>query len=148
MNIQQIDIDKYLIIPIPDGFTKNDLAVISAKYSGYKEEIEDYITETFVGTQLNFKEKYKDNIFGTNIWILDTQTLENKNFEITCQLLKKVENPISIIDFGIAKAIIPLGNYMREAIKSFQIKEEELALEQKKQAVQEQLSILDYIIAK
>lgn len=145
MNIQQIDLDKNLVIPLPEGFTKEKLATISARYSNYQDKVDQYNTHTFVGTQKEFEDATKDNIFGVNAWIIETEKLEDEKIGFTYQTLNKIDNPISIVEFGIAKAIVPLGNYIREAIKDIQTKQEELILEQKKQEVQEQLSILDNI---
>ena len=145
MNIQQIDLDKNLVITLPEGFTKEQLAIISATYSGYQDKINQYNTHTFVGTQEEFEDATKDNIFKVNAWIIETEKLEDKKIGFTYQTLNKIDNPISIVEFGIAKAIVPLGNYIREAIKAIQIKQEELILEQKKQEVQEQLVVFDNI---
>lgn len=145
MNIQQIDLDKNLVIPLPEGFTKEGLAIISARYSNYQDKVDQYNTHTFVGTQKEFENVTKDSIFGINAWIIETEKLEDEKIVFTYQTLNKIDNPVSIVEFGIAKAIVPLGNYIREAIKAIQTKQEELILEQKKQEVQEQLLILDDI---
>ena len=147
MNLQEINLDENLVIPLPKEFTKEQLAIISANYSGYQQKIDEYSNRTFTGTQEDFEKELGDRVLGLNAWIIEIEKKENDILNITYQILDKIDNPISIIDFGIAKAIVPLGNYIREAIQSLQIKEEELALEQKKQAVQEQLSVLDNIKA-
>lgn len=147
MNIQQIDLDKNLVIPLPEGFTKEGLAIISARYSNYQDKVDQYNTHTFVGTQIEFEKQIENRIPGLNLWIIEIETLEENNFSFNYQTLDKVDNPESIIDFGIRKAIIPLGNYIREAIRMIQTKEEEELLKNKKELVEQQLSILDNIKA-
>lgn len=147
MNIQQIDLDKNLVIPLPDGFTKQELAIISATYSNYIDKIDQYNTHTFVGTQEEFEKQIENRIPGLNLWVIEIETLEENKYSFNYQTLDKVDNPESIIDFGIRKAIITLGNYIREAIRTTQTKQEQELLKNKKELVEQQLSILDNIKA-
>lgn len=147
MNIQQIDLDKNLVIPLPDGFTKQELAIISATYSGYIDKIDQYNTHTFIGTQEEFEKQIENRIPGLDLWVTLKEDLEEGKAGYTYQTLDKIDNPESIIDFGIKKAIVPLGNYIREAIRIVQTKQEQELLKNKKELVEQQLFILDNIKA-
>ena len=149
-NLQEIDLDKNLVIPIPDGFTKTQLAMISAGYGGYQDKITNIEPKEFVGTQETFLELMKEKEAGENYWITEIQQNEN-DILIKYQEKVEVENPISAYEYGIACAIKPIGNYIREAIINMKMKKDELQvkaqLDAKREQITSSLSILDEIKA-
>lgn len=147
MNIQQVDLDKNLVIPLPEEYSKEQLAIVSAIYSGYESKVNQITNCTFTGSQVDFEKSIEHRIPGINLWVIEITPMEKEEFIFNYQVLDVVDNPESIIDFGIKKAIVPLGNYIREAIRTIQTKQEQELLKNKKELVEQQLFILDNIKA-
>lgn len=147
MNIKEINIDENLIIPIPKGFTKQQLAIASANYAGYQKEIVGYTNMTFTGSKEEFDKIFPDKILGENFWIIEIQNKEEGIVEINYQISTFIKNPNSILDFGICQAIKPTLNFLKQAIESFEIKEQELMITEIKEKIQNELLDFNQIIA-
>jgi hypothetical protein len=121
-NIKEIDLDKNVVIFIPEGMgTKEQNAINIAKYKGYKDKIDSSVDVTNLGTK-----EENDAIIATltphhrlvsnRLVEPATETTENK------YLLKyvdhtRIDNPQSIVEFGLGFALTILGNLAVEASK-------------------------------
>jgi hypothetical protein len=150
-NIQEIDIDKHLIIPIPQGMAKEQLALMVAHHFNYQAEIDKVEQKEFKGTAKDFIKLVKDLVQGKDYAIIETKPLDGDIFEIKYQQIIKVPNELTAYQFGIAQAIKPLGDLIRTiviAIENEKIEADKKALEDKAAENANQInSLLDNISA-
>lgn len=150
-NIEQIDIDKHLIIPIPQGMAKTDLALMVAQYFNYQSEIKTIENKEFKGVVEDFNELVKDLEQGKDFAVIQSKPLDGGVIEIKYQLVVSKPAKLSAYEFGIAKAVKQIGDLIREIV----IAKENAKIEADKQALEEQAtqnanqinSLLDNITA-
>ena len=150
-NTKEIDIDKNLIIPIPQGMSKEQLALMVANHFNYQSEIEKVAPKEFKGAAEDFTELMKAKILGKDFAIIETKQLENNEVEIKYQEVIKEPNELTPYQFGISKAIKPLGDLIRTiviAMENAKIEADKKALEaQAEQNANQINSLLDNIKA-
>jgi hypothetical protein len=143
--IEQIDIDKHLVIPIPQGLEKTDLALMVANYFNYQSEVKTIENKEFKGLAEDFAEQVKDLVLGEDYAIIQSNPLDNNIVEIKYQQVVKVPNELTAYQFGIAQAIKPLGDLIRTIV----IAMENAKIEADKKALEEQAAQnADYINSK
>ncbi len=115
----EVDLDKNLITPIPEGMDKNELAVIIANYFGYKSKITKTKVFDFNGLKTDFDAIFKGKVKGEDYWILAIE-ITGDNVVAKYQMQVEEDSKYTAIEYGILKYAHQGGELLKKIFKKIE----------------------------
>ena len=137
-NTKTIDVDKFLLVPIPVGITKQGGAELVAKHNGYTAKVTKEEKKTFEGTAEEwqaFELANENEVFAEN-----TETTAT-GVKVTYNHIQEIDNPLTKMQFGLKTLIQPMGDILKQAIRQENLEAVRLQAENMVKQAEQQVEV-------
>ena len=120
-NLIEIDLDRNLVTPIPEGVDKTSLALLVANHFGYKETTDKVERLDFSGLKTDFEASVVDREVGVDLWIIEAVE-DGENVTVTYDVKNSVPSAMTAYEFGIFQYTKVGGDLIRNIVREIETK--------------------------